>query len=433
MPADVLVVGAGVAGLAAADRLAAAGRHVVLIEARDRVGGRIRTLHDADISFPIELGAEFVHGHPAELIELIRAAGLHLDAVPERHQVGPGHRPVRYPDVRGTLSRLLEQGADSDRPIAEVLRDWQSAPRHPEEVRALVRYLEGFHAADLALLGSRSLAQNEKAGEEDGEDMHRVREGYGALARWMAARLNPSQVEVRLNTTVRAIRWRPGEVRLEVASSAGARGPDLKAPRAVVTLPLGVLQRGQDVPGAVPIDPWPDGWRDHLGRLHMGAVHRVVLTFDARWWAPDGEDGPTFVHGMDEPFPVWWTTLPSRTPVLTGWIGGPRAAALAGRGHDEVLRLGLDSLASTFARDVGELRARLRRFHFHDWVADPFAGGGYSYGGLGAIEARAALVRPVADTLFLAGEAVAQGGRNATVHGALASGRRAAEALLAQV
>ena len=162
----------------------------------------------------------------------------------------------------------------------------------------------------------------------------------------------------------------------------------------------------------------------------MGAAHHVVLGFDARWWARDGEDGPTFVHGVGEPFPVWWSSLPSRVPLLTGWVGGPRAAALAGHGDKALLRLALDSLASVFGRDVADLRSRLRLAYAHDWMADPFAGGAYSYGGVGAIEARAALARPVADTLFLAGEAVAQQGRNATVHGALASGRQAAARLL---
>jgi monoamine oxidase len=127
---------------------------------------------------------------------------------------------------------------------------------------------------------------------------------------------------------------------------------------------------------------------------------------------------------------VWWTSLPSREPLITGWTGGPRAAALAGRGVEALLRLALDSLASVFGRDASELRRRLRLAYAHDWVADPFAGGAYSYGGVGAIEARAALARPVADTLFLAGEAVAQQGRNATVHGALASGRQAAASVL---
>ena len=157
-----------------------------------------------------------------------------------------------------------------------------------------------------------------------------------------------------------------------------------------------------------------------------------MLGFDTRWWAREGEEGPSFVHGTTEPFPVWWSALPSRVPLLTGWSGGPRAGALAGQGEDGVLDAALDSLASDFGRDVAELGSRLRLAYSHDWGADPYSGGAYSYGGVGAIEARAALARPVAGTLILAGEAVAQGGRNATVHGALTSGRAAAGELLAQ-
>ena len=164
----------------------------------------------------------------------------------------------------------------------------------------------------------------------------------------------------------------------------------------------------------------------------MGQAHRVVLGFDRRWWARDRGDGPSFVHGGDEPFPVWWTALPSRAPIITGWVGGPRAAMLAGQDEGAMIRAALESLASVFDRDVGELRSRLRLAYVHDWSADPLAGGAYSYGGVGAIEARATLARPAGGTLYLAGEAVAEEGRNATVHGALISGFRAAERVLAQ-
>ena len=98
-----------------------------------------------------------------------------------------------------------------------------------------------------------------------------------------------------------------------------------------------------------------------------------------------------------------------------------------------MLLAALESLASVFGRDLGELRSRMRLAYSHDWSADPFSGGAYSYGGVGAIEARAALARPVAETLYLAGEAVAEGGRNGTVHGALATGHRAAAEVLAQL
>lgn len=96
-----------------------------------------------------------------------------------------------------------------------------------------------------------------------------------------------------------------------------------------------------------------------------------------------------------------------------------------------MLGAALESLGSVFRRDAAELRSRLRLAYTHDWSADPLSAGAYSYGGVGAIPAREALVQPVAGTLVLAGEAVAQKGRNGTVHGALASGRSAAHALLA--
>jgi monoamine oxidase len=430
--ADVLVVGAGAAGLVAAERLAAAGRRVELIEARDRIGGRIYTLTAPDSPYPVELGPEFVQGTSAELIDRIEAAGLGIEAIPERHQVGPGHDANRYPDVRRTLADLLERSAGTDRPTAEILGEWQSTPRPAQLVTALVRYLEGFHAADLKLLGSRSLAENERAEEEDGADMQRLSDGYGALAAWMAGRLDPTLVQIRLNAVVRAIRWRPGDVRVELVTPDGSDAGTVAAPQAVVTVPLTVLQGAQRGSGDLRFDPWPATWSEPLAALHMGAAHRVGLTFDGRWWAPDGTDGPTFVHGSNEPFPVWWTALPSHRPLLTGWVGGPRAAGLAGLAREEVLRLAIESLASIFGRGGPELRSRLRAFHFHDWTSDPFAGGAYSYGGVGAIEARAVLARPVAGTLILGGEAVAQEGRNATVHGALASGRLAADALIDQ-
>lgn len=424
---DVVVVGAGIAGLAAAEQLAQAGRRVLLLEARTRLGGRIHTVDDPALGRPVELGAEFVHGRPVDLVALIRECGLALESVPERHQRGAGQSRPPLPDLRAALARLFDApgGPPPDQSAAELLHRRGAELGDPAAVVAVARYLEGFHAADLALLGTRSLAQNEAAEDVDGDAPSRIGQGYGALVRRMADRLDPDLVEVRLETAVTALRWHPGSVTLSVRSPAGE--DELSAPAAIVTLPLAVLKRPAGAAGAVPVDPLPPGWPEALAALHMGAAQRMVLGFDEPWWAPGHDQGPSFVHGADEPFPVWWTALPSRAPLITGWAGGPRAAALGGVGEAAMLRAALESLASVFGVDEADLRSRLRFAYGHDWVADPFAGGAYSYGGVGAIEARAVLARAVEGTLVLAGEAVAQGGRNATVHGALRSGRVAAE------
>jgi monoamine oxidase len=314
--------------------------------------------------------------------------------------------------------------------VADLLRERAASLGGPAVLEPVVRYLEGFHAADLSLLGTRSLAENEAAGDEDGEDIQRIQEGYGALVRRLAERSEPDRCEIRLGCEVTGIHWRAGEARVRLRSAGGSA--ELTARRAVLTLPLPILRQFLDDRGRG-LHPDPPGWRAALECLHMGAAHRVVLGFESRWWTAAGTDGPSFVHGSGaEAFPIWWTALPSRQPVITGWIGGPRAQAMAGQGEATMLRSALESLASVFGRDAGDLRSRLRVAYIHDWSSDPFSGGAYSYGGVGAIEARAALARPVDHTLFLAGEAVADRGRNGTVHGALATGQRAAAAVLAE-
>jgi monoamine oxidase len=426
---DVLVLGAGLAGLAAADRLSAAGRRVVVLEARDRVGGRVHTIDDPDLHHPVELGAEFVHGRPLALIALIAELGLSLETVPPRVRPRDLVGSLPLPNIRASLAKLLHAGeADSDQPVSELIVKHGGRLGHPGELDAVVQYVQSFHAADLSLMGSRALAENELTEDEGADELHRVREGYGALAHRLADRAIRSGADIHFRTEVRSVAWRPGEVDVRVRTEDGHE-ETLRAARAVIALPLGAVQRMLG-DGARGLTPAPAGWAQALATLHLGPAHRVSLGFDERWWAPDGGRGPGFIRGTAEAFPIWWTALPSEVPVITGWIGGPRAAALVGRGDSALVAIGIESLASVFGRDPGEVRSRARAGYAHDWSNDAYAGGAYSYGGVGAIEARTAAVQPVDGTLFLAGEAVAGGGNNATVHGALASGWEAARRVL---
>jgi monoamine oxidase len=112
--------------------------------------------------------------------------------------------------------------------------------------------------------------------------------------------------------------------------------------------------------------------------------------------------------------------------VVTGWAGGRRAGELARLAEGERVRVGLEALARALRADVGRLRQELRGGFSYDWRGDPFARGAYSYAGVGGRHAGAELARPVDATIFFAGEATQSDGRNATVHGAIASGMRAA-------
>ncbi len=426
----MVVIGAGVAGLAAAERLASAGRRVILIEARDRIGGRILTIHEPGFPYPIELGAEFIHGGSPDLWDAVAAAGLAVDEVPQRHvRTHAGdQRPLA--DLRRLVERVLGPHPETapDRSFREVLRERVANGMDPADAEAALRYVEGFHAADADRLGTRALADGESGGSAEDQRQFRVREGYAGIVGWLAARLDPAAVTLRLGTVATGLRWRPGEVRVAAVSPDG-RPNEVTAGRAIITVPLAFLKPGAGG-SALPIEPRPPGWDSALVALEMGAAYHIVLRFDRPWWEQAAASGPNFFHGSWEAFPVWWTAAPARRPVLTGWAGGPAAAALAGLSMEELRQEALASLASLFYVNLEILEAHMLAGHAHDWAGDPFSRGAYSYGGVGAVESRHTLAQPVADTLFLAGEAFAGRGGTGTVHGALETGRRAAARVL---
>jgi monoamine oxidase len=427
---DVVVVGGGVAGLAAAGRVAQAGRSVVLLEARARLGGRIHTVFDPALGHPIELGAEFIQGNPEQLFQIIEHAGLALHEVPERHERAPGIRRRRLPGAEELVSRLLASAGPDlpDVPVAQLVRE-RATRFTPDEIEAMTAYLEGFHGADLERFGTAALAENQAAEEADGEWLFRISGGYGKLVAQLASGIDSKVAQVRTGTVATRLRWRPGAVEVEMHATGGEI-VQLTGSQAILAVPLSTLKVHRELEGAVRVDPVPPGWEKAFGALEMGATQRIDLRFETAWWMERNRIPPIFVHGRAEPFPVWWTTSPPDLPFLTGWVGGPRAVALAGKTQDQMVRLALQSVSSIFGLDADTLAGWLRAAYSHDWTSDPFARGSYSYGGVGASSARETLRAPVAGTLFLTGEALADEGRNATVTGALTSGLRAAAALL---
>jgi monoamine oxidase len=290
----------------------------------------------------------------------------------------------------------------------------------------LTRYVEGFHAADPDLLSVRWLAEVERSQPAEASDLRAV-EGMGlaveALGRSLAGRC-----DVRLDTLARSVSWRSGAV--EVRTAAGS---SFQAPAAVVTVPLPLLDPPNDEPAALRFSPRLEDKRAAARLLLMGPVVKVMLAFDRPLWREiPGLEDVGFVHAYDRPLPTWWVPPDPSAPLLTGWAGGPYAARLSGAGEAELRAVAVQSLADALGIPAKDVSSRMEGCYFHDWSVDPLARGAYTYVGVGGSEAYRTLGAPVADTLYFAGEATCGGGYNATMEGALRSGRRAAAELLAR-
>lgn len=426
---QVIVIGAGIAGLAAARALAERGVPVTVLEARERVGGRVFTLH-AD-GATVELGAEFVHGRAPELWALIEEAGIETaerDGTILRTEFGGGI--VEDDPQDDAMFRTLEELRDyagPDLPFADYLAD-QSM--EAGDRAALLGYVEGFNAADAKRIGVHALAAQQAAEDAiEGDRVWHVRGGYAQLAEYLAAKVIELGGEIRVGEVVSSIMWERGRVRVATGDA------EYVAEKCIVTLPLGVLQRANR--GGIEIAPEPSAVAA-ARKLAMGHAARFTMVFRRRWW----EDAPvamspgklrdmSFLFTFGSVPAVWWTPHPEpERALLTGWIGGPRSAVLTGQDAEQLGAAACVTLARVFGVAEDDVRGELISTHTHDWAGDPFSLGAYSYVPAGALDAPRTMTEPAEETLFFAGEHTDVTGHWGTVHAALRSGLRAAGQIL---
>jgi monoamine oxidase len=423
---ETLVIGAGAAGLAAALELNAAARQAIVLEARNRPGGRILTDHSVASVVPVELGPEFVHGRsPVLLHRLALADSAAIDAGGERwvaHRTGLRPADRRQDDLKRVFGRLPPPMRDVT--FAEFLDLHRDSI--PPRVRQIARMLvEGFDAADSARISARAVLEEWSGPAAADAPTFRPSGGYDRLVRAMVRDLHGGSVELRYGTVVREIEWRRGRVR--IGALQYGRALRCEAQRAIITLPLGVLKLPASSPHAVRFSPDLRAKARVLARLESGPVIKLMMHFSRPFW-DELHSGryrdAAFFFAPQAAFPTFWTSLPRRSSLLAAWCAGPNAERLAGHTEDEIVAAALGSLRVLFGSRRYD--TWLERVAWHDWQRDPFACGAYSHVLQGGAGARRALALPIDDTLFFAGEACDSSGEAATVGGALRSGTLAA-------
>src|SRR5579872_2226890 len=408
---DILIIGAGVAGLAAAAELANAGVHATIVEARDRIGGRIYTRHDPLCPVPIELGAEFIHGVSREIFDIVQARRMLAVEVSGSHLCQHDGKLSECDDF-GPVEEFLKRLDAAEEQDDQSFESFVNASGIDDETKqSSIGFVEGFNAARKELVSVHALSRQQKAEEiSGGLRSFRLASGYDSIAAELYRSISPDRCRIYLNTPIDQIGW----------STERVRAGRFISKRAIITVPLGVLKESR-----LRIEPEPAEFRSSIGALEMGDAIRMVFRFRERFWDNREPLGSmSFMHAEGaRDFRVWWSSMPFHAPVLTAWAGGPRA-------DHANMAAALDTLAALFETERAEIESQLEAAYFHDWKADPYSCGSYSYVRAGGLPDADRLAEPFDNTLYFAGEHTDTTGNWGTVHGAIASGYRAARQVL---
>jgi len=364
------------------------------------------------------MGAEYIHGSPQITFDLLRDAGTTNVDVARTGYERAGNRLVHGVDRFDVAHRIIDRAGDlpADVSVDDFLRDIEGDRTVAEAARWFRVLVEGYDAADPSRASLKEIIAEWNGPTLKGST--RPLGGYGPLVDALVRSLDPARIEIRLQTVVEEIAWNPGEV--VVSGSAHGERFAIEARGAILTVPITMFSQIRFTPA---LDAQK---RRALDFIAMGSVVKVVLHFRTSWWESVAEDG-AFFHNVEADFPTFWTQLPLHVPLITAWAGGPKAERLTGLSEDEIVGRALDSLLATFGAVAAN--ANLESALAHDWGADPFARGAYSYVLVGGSGSRAALAKPLESTLFFAGEASSLDA-SGTVSGALESGERAAREAL---
>jgi monoamine oxidase len=431
MPAhrsDVIVIGGGAAGLAAAGELGRRGHSVTLLEARDRLGGRIFTVRPKTWPACIELGAEFIHGGNPSFWRQIRRHRLLTRKVRDRHWLWRERALAEIDDLAERIEAVTEK-IDPKRMRGWSFADFLRGRAHDfadDDRRLAAGFVEGFQAAPARRMSAAAIAD-----ETLDDEQFTLPRGYDEFIAALVDEFPRAGVTPIVGCAVRRVGWARHVVRVR------AGGRLFTARAIVVTLPLGVWQAKPAQRGAVRFVPPLRAKQKLIAKMGLGQVIRLVLRIDRRRWKAvmppalqrHAAGGFGFIHSRVDGVPVWWSV--SDAPIVTGWAGGPAAAALARRTKQGIFNGGIRSLSHVLGTPIRDLRKAIVAWETHNWSRDPFSRGAYSFTAAGGEDAAERFRAPVQETLFFAGEATADGEEVGTVHGAFASGRRAAEEVAA--
>jgi monoamine oxidase len=421
---DVIIIGGGAAGLMAAKLLSEAVKKILLLEAKDRLGGRIQRLED--FSFPVEGGAEFIHGNLKTTFDLLKEAGLKKETVKRtfcRAMNGKWYTEKEPVPLWDTLIRKLKE-CKEDTSIDNFLEKFLKAKKYDTVKKQFRKYIEGYDAADPKYTNVFAI-RKEMEGEYGGQ--YRPVPDYFGLINFLRECCLKYNGAIKTGEPVKEIR---NNKNIEVITSLGK----YLCKQIVIAVPLGVLQCEKNNESFIKLPSNLNGYTKTAGKIGNGGAIKFLLEFDKSFWLDKNflkernVPPPSYFFG-NTIIPTWWTQYPHKKPLLTGWVAGPASARMKNYSEKNFKNLSLTSLSSIFSMPFKELESRLKKFEIINWIKEPHILGGYSYSTLQTEKARDILLTPFENKFYFAGEYLLKNS-SSTVDDALQSGRLAAQKII---
>jgi monoamine oxidase len=414
MKYDVIIIGAGAAGLAAMRKLIEKGFHVCMIEASDSAGGRIATITNG-FKEPVEAGAEFIHGKLPLTFKLLKEAGLSYEIV-EGKMIGVKNGEWQKEEHDDHWDEFMNQlkKLKTDVTIQQFLDEKFCQGEYVELRHAVQNFAEGFNLADISKASILSLKKEWKDIEKK---QFRVKGGYGQLIKHLHECSKGSNAEFHFNTVADKI---VSKKHVTVHTTDKRK---FEADKIIITVSVGVLQSG-----SIQFDPPLKEHALAIQGLGFGAVIKFLFEFRNKIWEKHGDNIGFLLS--DEPIPTWWTQLPHKNNLITGWMGGSKASENIYKTDSSLLQTALLSLSSIFKITPATLREELINYKIINWLNNPFIKGGYSYNTLHSENAKEVLNRPVSARIYFSGEAISNSESQGTVESALQSGYDVAQLIM---
>jgi len=430
MQDEIIVVGAGAAGLMVARKLSREGKQVRIIEARDRAGGRILTTNEDGFSARIEAGAEFIHGNLVESLRLLEEANIQYHATSGAlysAREEEAHKQNDFIEHQKLFAKKLSE-VTQDISVQDFLDLYFPGEKYSSLRKSIEGYVQGYDLADLDK--SSTLSLKEEWLEEDDDQQYRIDDGYGAIINYLLEDCKRNNCQFEFNSIVKKVDWKRDYAKIFTSD-----GRTFECQKLIIAVPLGIWHSKKGDAAHIEYNPSLPGKLDAAQQMGYGDVVKIIIEFNDPFWENEEIVGKKrmknlgFVFGNTR-IPTWWTQAPAKTSILTGWFGGPPVRNFKKLNNEGILQLATDSLSKLFQIDHSILLEKMVAWRVYNWAMDEFSLGGYAFPSLDRHKHIVVLAEPTSDTIFISGEALWGGPEVGTVEAAFRAALTTAEQVM---